>query len=60
MAHSNLTVTTTYLDIAIGGNTPGAPQKFLTQMELLETTQHGYPAQPPQVLTPAHLPVSKR
>ena len=26
MAHSNLTVTTTYLDIAIGGNTPGAPQ----------------------------------
>ena len=27
MAHSNLTVTTTYLDIAIGGNTPGAPQK---------------------------------
>jgi hypothetical protein len=26
MAHTNLTVTTTYLDIAIGGNTPGAPQ----------------------------------
>ncbi len=26
MAHSNLTVTTTYLDIAIGGCTPGAPQ----------------------------------
>jgi len=26
MAHSNLTVTTTYLDIPMGGNTPGALQ----------------------------------
>jgi len=26
MAHSNLTVTTTYLDIPMGGNTPGAQQ----------------------------------
>ena len=25
MAHSNLTVTTTYLDIPMAGNTPGAP-----------------------------------
>lgn len=44
-SHTNLTVTTTYLDLPIGGNTPVLQQQCLTQTAQLEITLHGYPAQ---------------
>ena len=53
MAHSNLTVTTTYLDIPMAGNSPGAPA-------LLVTTLHGYPVQQQQEPIPVLLQDSKQ